>query len=83
LLDDANLGKSYRAYARIVTESSVMARHFPFVAYFQYLPSWLVTRLSSRFGILKAHLDVSATQRLSDLLLIMAAASDASSCFGL
>ncbi|KAL5363701.1 cytochrome P450 [Aspergillus floccosus] len=62
LLDDANLGKSYRAYARIVTESSVMARHFPFVAYFQYLPSWLVTRLSSRFGILKAHLDRLAQQ---------------------
>ncbi|KAF9888182.1 hypothetical protein FE257_009177 [Aspergillus nanangensis] len=57
LLEDADLGKSYRAYARIVTESSVLARHFPFVAYFQYLPSWLVTRLSSRFGILKAHLD--------------------------
>ena len=60
LLDDADLGKSYREYARIVTESSVLARHFPFVAYFRHLPHWLVSRLSSRFGVLKAHLDVSA-----------------------
>lgn len=62
LLEDEDLGRSYREYARIVTESSVLARHFPFFAHFRHLPYWLVSRLSSRFGILKAHLDVRAQQ---------------------
>lgn len=60
LLEDVNLGKSYREYARIVTESSVLARHFQFVTYFRYLPHWFVRHLSARFGVLKAHLDVSS-----------------------
>ena len=59
LLDDEDLGKSYRRYARIVTESSVLVRHFPPLAYFRFLPHRLVANLSSDFGILKDHLDVS------------------------
>ena len=59
LLEDENLGEAYRKYARIVTQSSVLVRHFPPLAYFRLLPGWFVTRLSSDFGILKNHLDVS------------------------
>lgn len=59
LLEDENLGEAYRKYARIVTESSVLVRHFPPLAYFRLLPGWFVTRLSSDFGVLKNHLDVS------------------------
>ncbi|MCJ1258182.1 hypothetical protein MMC24_006013 [Lignoscripta atroalba] len=57
LLDDMNLGKSYRQYARIVTETSVLVRHFPSLALFRLLPHWAVASLSSQFGVLKDHLD--------------------------
>lgn len=70
LLDDENLGAAYRKYARIVTESSVFVRHFPPLAYFRLAPSWLVTRLSSDFGILKKHLDVSASPLFFSILRV-------------
>lgn len=65
LLDNEDLGKSYRAYGRIVTETAVLIRHFPFLAYFKQLPPGFLAALSSNFTILKKHLDVSFPQ--SDL----------------
>ncbi|GKU07521.1 cytochrome p450 [Fusarium langsethiae] len=62
LLEDENLGEAYRKYARIVTESSVLVRHFPPLTYFRLVPSWIVTRLSSDFGILKKHLETLRVQ---------------------
>ncbi|KAI5795732.1 cytochrome P450 [Geopyxis carbonaria] len=62
LLDDGNLGKSYRKYARIVTETSVLVRHFPLIALFRLLPPWMVTTISSEFSILKNHLDTLRIQ---------------------
>ena len=58
LLDDLNLGKSYRQYTRIVTETSVLIPRFHLLALFRLLPYSIVSRLSSQFGVLKDHLEV-------------------------
>ncbi|KAI9841644.1 MAG: hypothetical protein M1837_000491 [Sclerophora amabilis] len=68
LLDDMNLGESYRQYARIVTESSVLVRHFPLLALFRLVPHSLVKHLSSQFGVLKDHLDVCRAVRFPRFL---------------
>lgn len=52
-----SLGESYREYARIVTQTSVLVRHFPLLAYFRFLPHWLVSKFSSEFGVLADHLE--------------------------
>lgn len=61
LLEDINLGAAYREYAKIVTKTSVLIRHFPLVAYFRHIPQGFIARFSSQFAILKDHLDVCYT----------------------
>lgn len=58
LLNEKDLGKSYREYGRVATETSVLVRHFPFLAWFRFLPQTFAASLSSTFGILKDHFDV-------------------------
>ena len=57
-LDGKHLGQSYREYVRIVTETAVFVRHFRFLACFRFLPQTFVACLSSKFGLIKDHLDV-------------------------
>lgn len=63
LLDNEDLGKSYREYGRIVTETAVLIRHFPYLAFFRHIPPIFLSALSPSFTVLKKHLDVSSQFR--------------------
>lgn len=71
LLNEKDLGKSYREYGRGLAGTSVLVRHFRFLTWFRFLPQTFVASLSSKFGIIKDHLDVCQYSIPRNLFLML------------